>query len=325
MDWIQKVGLAKACVDFLESLGGPTVLPVEALTPPPALNKLLADFSDIFRDELGCCGQTASIQVRPDAQLKIFPFRRPPIHFQKQIEAELDRLAERGVFEPINNALCAFQTVNVMKPSGAIRICGDFKPVNKSLIVDQYPIPRPSDLFSTLVGGQKFSKLDLSDAYNQLKLDPESQKYLVINTHKGLFRFCRLPFGVSSAPAIFQRVMNYVLADLKGITVFFDDVLVTGSSDGEHLQNLSAVFQRLKQHGLRLKKNKCSFFQSSVKYLGHIIDKDGIRPSNDKVKAIQEMPIPRDQAELRSFLGLVTYFSQFFLCCLIIWRHQIIC
>ena len=174
------------------------------------------------------------------------------------------------------------------------------------LIVDQYPTPRPSDLFSTLAGGQKFSELDLSDAYNQLKLDPERQKYLVINTHKGLFRFCRLPLGVSCAPAIFQRVLNYVLADLKGITVFFDDVLVTGSSDAEHLQNLSAVFQRLKQQGLRLKKNKCSFFQSSVKYLGHIIDKDGIRPSNDKVKAIQEMPIPRDQAELRSFLGLVT-------------------
>ena len=87
---------------------------------------------------------------------------------------------------------------------------------------------------------------------------------------------------------------------------------MTGSSDAEHLQNLSAVFQRLKQNGLRLKKNKCSFFQSSVKYLGHIIDKDGIRPSNDKVKAIQEMPIARDQAKLCSFLGLVTYFSQCF-------------
>ena len=122
-------------------------------------DKLLADFPDIFRDELGCCSQTASIQVRPDAQLKIFPFRRPPIHFQKQIEAELDRLVERGVLEPIDNALCSFPTVNVVKPSGAIRICGDFKPLNKSLIVDQYPIPRPSDLFSTLAGGQKFSKL----------------------------------------------------------------------------------------------------------------------------------------------------------------------
>ena len=134
--------------------------------------------------------------------------------------------------------------MNVVKPSLAIRICGDFKPLNKSLIVDQNPIPRPSDLFSTLAGGQKFSKLDLSDAYNQLKLDPECQKYLVINTHKGLFRYFRLPFGVSSAPAVFQKVMNYVLADLKGITstVFFDDVLVTGSSDAEHLQNLSGSF-----------------------------------------------------------------------------------
>ena len=115
-------------------------------------------------------------------------------------------------------------------------------------------------------------------------------------------------------PAIFQRVMNYVLADLKGTAVFFDDVLVKGSSDAEHLQNLSAVLQRIKQHSLRLKKTKCSFFQSSVKYLGHIIDKDGIQPSNDTVKAIQELPIPCDQANLRSFFS-------FSLCCLIIWCH----
>ena len=133
------------------------------------------------------------------------------MHLRKQIEVELDKLVEREVLEPVNNALCAFPTVNVVKQSGSVQICGDFKPLNKFMVVDQHPIPHLSDLFTVVLEVQKFSKLDLSDAYNQLELDSESQKYLLINTHKGLSKFCRLPFGVSSAHAIFQRVMNKVL------------------------------------------------------------------------------------------------------------------
>ena len=175
------------------------------------------------------------------------------------------------------------------------------------MVVDQQPIPHLSDLFTVLVGGQKFSKLDLSDAYNQLELDSESQKYLVINMHKGLFKFLRLPFGVSSAPAIFQRVMNKVLKNLKKTTKFFDDILVTGSNDEENLRNLCEVLKRIRDHCLCLKEDKCS-----VQYLGHVINKDGIRPSEEKIKAIQDILIPTNQAELHSFLGMVTYFSQFF-------------
>ena len=229
MDWIRKVGLATTCIEFLKSLGGPAVLTVEVIAPI-ALNKLLYEFTDIFQDELGRCSQKASIQLRPDADLKIIPFRRPPMHLRKQIEVELDRLVKREVLEPANNALCAFPTVNVVKQSGSVQICGDFKPLNKFMVVDQHPIPHLSHLFTVLVGGQKFSKLYLSDAYNQLELDSESQKYLVINMHKGLFKFRRLPFGVSSAPAIFQRVMNKVLKNLSKTTNFFDDILVTGPS-----------------------------------------------------------------------------------------------
>ena len=205
-----------------------------------------------------------------------------------------------------------YALVNAVKQSESVQICGDFKRLNKFMVVDQHPIPHLSDIFTVLVGGQKFSKLDLSDAYNQLELDSESQKNLVINTHKGLFKFRRLPVGVSSAPAIFQRVMNKMLKNLKKTANFFDDILVTGSDDEEHLKNLSEVFKRIRDHGLRLKEDKCSFFQPSVQYLGHVIDKDGIRPSEEKIKAIQDMLIPTNQAELPSFLGMVTYFLSIF-------------
>ena len=300
MDWIRKVGLAITCIEFLKSLGGPVVLPVEVIAPI-ALNGLLYEFSDILQEELGRCSEKASIQVRPDADLKIIPFRRPLKHLRKQIELELDRLVEREVLEPVNNSLCAFPTVNIVKQSGSVRVCGDFKDINKFMVVDQHPIPHLSDLFTVLVGRQKFSKIDLSDAYNQLELDSESQKYLVIYPHKGLFKFRRLPFGVSSAPDIFQRVRNKMLNKIKKTTNFFDYFLVTGSDDEEHLKSLSEVLKRISDHGLRLKEDKSSFFQSSVQYLGHIIDKHGIQPSKEKIKAIQDMPIPTNQADYVHF------------------------
>ena len=128
------------------------------------------------------------------------------------------------------------------KDASSIRICGDFKqtenPVSK---LDRYPIPKVEDLFTTLTCGQTFSKLDLSQAYQQLPLDDLSKQYVVINTHRGLFRYTRLPYGISSAPGIFQRVMESVLQGIAGVIVYIDDILVTGSSKEEHNQRLEEV------------------------------------------------------------------------------------
>jgi hypothetical protein len=199
-----------------------------------------------------------------------------------------------------------------MKPSGAVRICGDFKvTVNPQIKVDQYPLPRPEELFASLNGGQQFTKLDFSEAYLQVELDEEAQKYLVINTHKGLYRYKRLPFGVSSAPAIFQQVMDQVVQGLKGVACYLYDPVITGRTREEHLQHLEVVLKRIKDYGFRIRKEKCTFLQDSVEYLGHIIDNMGIRPSPKKVEAILQAPAPKDQSQLRSFLGGVNYFGKF--------------
>ena len=157
-----------------------------------------------------------------------------------------------------------------------------------------------------------FFKIDLKDAYNQLQVAEESQKWLVINTHKGLFKYRRLPFGISSAPAIFQRTIAKVLEGVRGICIYMDDILISGKDEQENMQNSSQVFQKLQQHCFRIRRDKCSFCQPSVQYLGHIIDSLGIRVSNESVKAIQLMKAPKDQSELRSFLGMVNYFGKFF-------------
>ena len=116
--------------------------------------------------------------------------------------------------------------------------------------VEQYPLPRPQDLFATLAGGQKFSKLDLRQAYFQLPLDEASRKYVTVNTHRGLYEYTRLPFGVASAPALFQKTMDTILQGIPGVKCYIDDILVTGANDQEHLQNLEQVLERLSLQGV---------------------------------------------------------------------------
>ena len=157
----------------------------------------------------------------------------------------------------------------------------------------------------------KFTKLDLSHAYQQIKLDEQSRQYVTINTHKGLFTYNRLPFGISSAPSIFQRVMESLLQGIDGVCVYIDDILVTGQTDQQHLSRLVDVLKRLQQAGLKLKKSKCSFLRPSVDYLGHTISAEGLRTSDAKVNGILKAPAPTNVSELRSFLGLVNYYGKF--------------
>ena len=132
-----------------------------------------------------------------------------------------------------------------------------------------------------------------------------------VNTHKGLFQYSRLPFGISSAPAIFQQVMDPIFQGLNGVQCYLDDIIVTGKTEEEHMQNLQAVLQRIKEYGLRLCKEKCSFLQESVEYLGHVISSQGIHPSPKKTEAIQKIAESTNVTELKSFLGMVVYFARF--------------
>ena len=177
--------------------------------------------------------------------------------------------------------------------------------------LDPYPLPRIEDLFARLAGGTKFSKLDIAYAYQQIPLAEESKASVTINTHKGLYRYNRLPFGVHSAPAIFQRAMEGFLRDIPSTVVYLDDILVTGKTEEEHLRNLEAVMTRLEDEGLTLKKSKCEFFLDAVEYLGHEISAAGLRPSTKKTKAILEAPQPQDITQVRAFLGMVNYYGKF--------------
>jgi len=143
------------------------------------------------------------------------------------------------------------------------------------------------------------------------ELDEDSKQLVVINTSKRLYRYNQLPFGIASAPAIFQRIIESILQEIPNVSLYLDDILITGKSDEEHLCNLEEVLSRLEKAGIRLKHSKCAFMLQSVEYLGHSISENGLEPTSKKVKAIQSAPAPTDLTQLKSFLGLINYYCKF--------------
>ena len=254
----------------------------------------------------------ASLHLKPEYRPKFHKARPVPFALKQAIDRELDRLEGEGIIEKVSHSHWAAPVVPVPKGDGQIRLCGDYKvTINPVLEVDQYPLPKPDDLFATLAGGKKFTKIDLTHAYQQMSLEESSRELVTINTHRGLYRYKRLPFGVASAPAVFQKVMDTVLQGLPKVICYLDDILVTGSTEEEHLENVEKVLQRLKQYNIRARRAKCAFLCDSVEYLGHHIDATGLHTTTSKVEAISQAPQPRNVQELRSFLGLLHYYGKF--------------
>ncbi|CAF3938147.1 unnamed protein product, partial [Rotaria sp. Silwood1] len=250
--------------------------------------------------------------VKPNVIPKFCKARSLPFAYREAVENDFNRLITEGVLEPITVSKWAAPIVVVPKPGGKVRICADFSTgVNQALDIDQYPLPKPNDLFVALNGGTLFSKIDFSEAYLQVELDDDSKELLVINTHKGLFRFNRLPFGIASAPSIFQKIMDQMLSGLEGTACYLDDIIVTGKNKIDHLNNLHKVFNRIKEYGFQINKGKCIFLNNYVEYLGFIVDKNGVHSSPSKTKAIVEMPKPTNISQLRSFFGMINHYAKF--------------
>ncbi|XP_048590103.1 uncharacterized protein K02A2.6-like [Nematostella vectensis] len=277
------------------------------------VHELTARFKGVFGTGLGKIKEfQARINVQPEATPRFHKARPVPYALKPAVEAELDRMEKEGIVTKVSHSEWAAPLVVVPKADGGVRLCGDYKvTVNPVLDVDQYPLPNPQDLLSALAGGTKFSKLDLKHAYQQLPLGEESKKFLTVNTCKGLYQYNRLPFGVASAPAVFQSTIDTILKGIDGVVCYIDDILITGRNDREHKARLEAVLERLEKYGISLKLSKCSFLEDRVGFLGHVIDAEGVHPSPEKVRAVVDAPAPTNVTELRSFLGMLQYYGKF--------------
>ncbi|CAG2222283.1 unnamed protein product [Mytilus edulis] len=264
------------------------------------LNKLQLDWKDIF-SVVGSDNQSSNLECDLGANKEVFKDELGTVKEGMKTKIYVD---ESAVPKYPGSPFAAAPIVPVVKENGSIIICGDYKvTVNAVSKLDNYPIPKTEDLYATLGGGQEYTKLDLNQAYQQIELDEDSKRYVTINTHKGLFRYNRLPYGVASSPGIFQRTLENVVQGIANVLFRVDDILITGKTREEHLNTLSEVLSRFKRIGIRLKKQKCVFMAEEVVYLGFKINKHGIYPVESKVEAINKIPSPtkRDRTESLSW------------------------
>jgi len=241
----------------------------------------------------------------------IQPLRRLPFSMEDKVEAELRKLIAADVIESIESSTYVSPIVVATKSNGQIRLCVDFRQMNKYIVVDQFPIPSSEELFSRIKDAKVFSKIDLQSAYHQIELDPKSRDITAFITHLGLFRFKKLPFGLASAPAVFSRVLTKVLSGCNNTISYFDDILIYGSTQQDHDRALQKVLHQLQQYNLQVNNDKCIYNAKEVTFLGRKLSKDGITVPEDTLKAIQDIAEPTSKTEMRSLIGLLSFFRNF--------------
>ncbi|CAF2035716.1 unnamed protein product [Rotaria magnacalcarata] len=277
------------------------------------IKKLIHTFPDVFNEQ---AGRTKKLQHRinlvPDAQA----YNSPPFRYapeRKQIiEENLKDMLDQGIISP-SASPWASPVILAPKKDGTLRFCVDYRKLNSVTIRDAYPIPRIDDTLDSLQEAKFVSTLDLRSGYWQVEMDKNSREKTAFVTHEGLFEFNVMPFGLTNAPATFQRLMDIVLAGLKWqcFLVYIDDVVIFSPTFEQHIIDLEKVFQALQSANLILKAAKCQFCRRDLRYLGHIITQNGIKPDPDLVKSVTNFPQSKKIKDVQSFLGLTGYYRRF--------------
>ena len=280
---------------------------------------LVAKHEPVFRDELGKIdGVEVIIKLKPDAQPVFCRPRSVPYAYRGKVEEALQKLVEKGTIEEVQRApdWCSPICCAVKKDS-SIRVCADFSvTLNKVMQVDEYPLPTSEEIFSQLHGCRYFTRLDFRCCYEQLVVKESCRKYLCINTPKGIFRYIRLPYGISSGPSVCQRAIEEILRTVHKETsdrAFgrIDDI-VLGSPTRAGLYALTdRVLTKLERLGARLNLEKCLFGVEEMTFLGFHVSAKGIQPDPAKISCILEAKPPTSKTNLRSFVGLVNFYRKF--------------
>jgi hypothetical protein len=278
------------------------------------------DLIHLSLQEAAVYGDIGRMNVRP-VQIKLVPDaipyctmtpRRVPLPLIARVRNELARMERAGVIRKITEPTewCA-PIVPVVKSNNSVRICVDLKRLNKSVLRERYILPTIEDILPDLKDAKVFSTLDASSGFWAIPLEEESQKLTTFITPYGRYCFRRLPFGISSAPEIFMRIMHELLQDLPGTATYMDDILVYGRTTQEHDERLKKVLATIQKSGLRLNKAKCVLRKEEIDFLGHHLTPAGVQPSPAKKIAITKLSPPKNITELRSVIGMTNYLAKF--------------
>ncbi|GJS81208.1 reverse transcriptase domain-containing protein [Tanacetum coccineum] len=278
--------------------------------------RVVRDFPEVFPDDLLGLPLVREIEFRIDLIPGASPVVRSPYRLAPsemlELSNQLKELQEKGFIRPSHSPWGA-PVLFVKKKDGSMRMCIDYRELNKLTIKNRYPLPRIDDLFDQLQGACCFSKIDLRSGYHQLRVREEDIPKTAFRTRYGHFEFTVMPFGLTNAPAIFMDLMNRVCKPYldKFVIVFIDDILIYSKSEEEHEAHLKTILDLLKKEKLYAKFSKCEFWLQEVQFLGHVVNRDGIHVDPSKVESVKNWKTPESSTEIRSFLGLAGYYRRF--------------
>lgn len=269
------------------------------------------EFSGAFQG-LGCVSRSYKMELQPGTVPVVQPARRIPHALRRPVQEELERLVKAGILKKADGPTDWVSPIVIArKKSGQLRLCLDPRSINKYLKREHYQLPKREDIQAELAGARFFSTLDANSGFHQIPLDESTAKICTMGTPFGRYHYLRLPFGIASAPEVFQKTMTDIFEGLAGVRVYIDDILVWGRTRKEHDERLRSVLKRAEQQHLTFNLGKCKFAKEEVEYLGDVISSNGIRPSSRLIESVLRFPPPRDKKDLHRFLGLINYFGKY--------------
>uniref|UniRef100_A0A388KQL4 Reverse transcriptase n=1 Tax=Chara braunii TaxID=69332 RepID=A0A388KQL4_CHABU len=284
----------------------------------PAVRNVIREYHDVFPSSFSYAGIPPmrdvehSIQLVPDYRVHHQAPYRLSIPEATKLERQLEELLRQG-FIKLSNSPWGAPVLFARKADGTLRLCIDYRGLNRYTVKNSYLMPRSDELFNRLAGNRFFTKIDLCSGYHQIRIAAANQPKTAFQSRFGHYEFTVMPFGLTNAPATFQRAMNDIFRDIlqQYVLVYLDDILVYSRTLEEHLRHLRDVLDRLRRHGFYAKLSKCRFAQHKVDFLGHYVSDQGLHMDDAKITAIAEWPAPTSAKQLRSFLGLTSYYSNF--------------
>jgi hypothetical protein len=277
---------------------------------------IVTEFPDVFPEDLPGLPPDREVEFGIELEAGTVPISKVPYRMApaelKELKVQLEDLLEKGFIRPSVSPWGA-PILFVKKKDGSLRMCIDYRELNKVTVKNRYPLPRIDDLFDQLQGAQIFSRIDLRSGYHQLKVKEGDISKTAFRTRYGHYEFLVMPFGLTNAPAAFMDLMNRVFREFldKFVVVFIDDILIYSRNQEEHEEHLRIVLQILREKKLYAKFSKCEFWLQQVRFLGHVVSGEGIAVDPGKVDAVFKWPRPTNVKEIRSFLGLAGYYRRF--------------